>query len=64
MFKGSSLVAKGFLLCVLRGGSLPSYKRKRLINVQRNVANPVVMFVLGETPTIAYVMRIIAKEWN
>lgn len=22
------------------------------------------MFVLGETPTIAYVMRIIAKEWN
>ncbi|XP_021835842.2 uncharacterized protein [Spinacia oleracea] len=67
--KGSSIASKGkalsFVAPVCTDGKVIACLQQSELNRCNSLwSNAVVMFVIGETPTIASVMRFITKEWN
>lgn len=67
--RSSTLAAKGKTLNYIapvctESKVIPQLQQVEVDKCIEKWENAVVMFVLGETSTIAYVMRFMAKEWN
>ena len=69
LFSGSSITAKGkplqFVAPVVKDGQAVAILQQSEIYIESEKwLSSVVLYVVGETPTIAAVTRFIEKEWN